>query len=113
MPILLDCGYEDSPHEFPDDWIFGGADGNDPRADPRWEPTTYIYLDRTLHDVHVTQTPLCLEQAIDEFTLVQGWGNLNPIYLQVTTPDDRRNRKQGTVLDLVYVAATDCVHPIG
>lgn len=106
MPILLDCGYDET-HEYPDDWIFGGADELDPRADMRWMPTTYTYLDAGLRDVHVTQAPICLHQAIDEFTKVEGWGNLKPVYLQIRKPGDKPH-----VLDLCYVAATDTVHPL-
>lgn len=87
----LDCGYDDAPHEFPIDWIFGGANECDPRSDPRWMPTTYQYYDEKLKIIHVTQTPLCDEQAIDEFTKVSTFGRgYNPVWLAVKRPGEEK-----------------------
>lgn len=83
--IVKECRFEPPhTHEWPDDWEFGGATGQDPRSDPRWRPTTYVYLDEGLHRVHLTQTPLCDDQAIDEFTRYRG---SRASYLQVRRPD--------------------------
>jgi hypothetical protein len=99
----LDCGYDDGPHIFPGDWVFGGANDSDPRADPRWRPNTYEYYDARLNIIHTTQTPLCDEQAIDEFTLVAGYGaGFVPVHLSV-------RRSDGTLhmLKVRYDKATD------
>lgn len=101
LPCKFNCG----SHEYPDDWILGGANTLDPRADPRWQPTTYRYLDSSLQEVHISQTPLCDEQAIDEFTLVSSYGNLEPVYITVKRPGEREQ-----VLPLEYVQTTDTVH---
>ncbi len=69
MTTVIDCFYEPvHQHKFPEGLEFGGANHLDPRADSRWIPTTYIYLDDHLREVWITQTPLCVDQAIDEFT---------------------------------------------
>lgn len=103
--LVLTCPYEghEEGHEFPDDWIFGGANDADPRADRRWRPTTYHYYSERAEVVHVTQTPLCDEEAIDQFTLVAHYGpTFNPVWLSATRPD-------GTVemLKVRYDKATD------
>lgn len=104
MVMVLDCGYDDGPHEFPADWIFGGANGSDPRSDPRWMPTTYQYYDEKLKIIHVTQTPLCDEQAIDEFTKVTEFGSqYKPVYLAVK----RRGETQFEMIPVQYDQATD------
>lgn len=51
-------------HKLPADWIFGGATEEDPRTDPRWQPLTFVYLDRMLHKVRMTQVPRCFHEAI-------------------------------------------------
>lgn len=82
MTVLLDCGYDDGPHEFPDDWVWGGANDCHPGADPRWEPVSYIYYNEKLQPIWTTSAPLCDEQAIDEFTTVTGYGpGFKPVYL--------------------------------
>lgn len=69
MTLVQECPYEPPhSHEFPDDWVFGGPSETDPRADERWTPTTYIYLNDRLDPVWTTQVPVCLDQALDEFT---------------------------------------------
>ena len=104
MVMLLDCGYDDAPHEFADDWIFGGANESDPRSDPRWMPTTYQYFDDKLMRIHITQTPLCDEQAIDEFTKVASFGPLyNPVWLAVK----RHGESEFKMLPVKYDRATD------
>ena len=104
MSQFLDCGYDDGPHEFPDDWIFGGADGKHPGADPRWEPTTYIYYDAQLHVVHLTSAYLCDEEAIDNFTTVSGYGpGYDPAYLAAMRPGVAKQE----MLPVMYDKATD------
>ena len=72
MTVKIPCEYgvDHEYHEFPDDWQFGGARGTHPGADPRYKPTTYEYFDEKLQRVELTQTPLCDDQALDEFTKV-------------------------------------------
>lgn len=106
--IELTCPYEpEHVHVFPDDWNFGGASGTDPRADPRWKPTSYTYIDDRVRLIHTTQAPICDDQAIDEFTKVAGWGkNFNPVWLQV---------RRGDVVEMLpwtYDKLTDEVSPI-
>jgi TPR repeat protein len=84
----VECGYEGPDHEYAWDWLFGGADQNDPRADARWKPNTYTYYDERLDIICTTQTPLCDDQAIDEFTRVAGMGpKYKPRYLSVLRPN--------------------------
>ena len=104
--MIIDCGYDET-HTYPEDWIFGGANGIDPRADPRWQPTTYEYLDAFAQSVHVTQTPLCDEEALDEFTKVSSFGNLRPVYLQVKRPGEKEH-----LLPFSYDESTDTVYPM-
>lgn len=104
--IVLECGYEpDHSHEFPEDWEFGGADGTDPRADPRWSPTTYVYLDDHFDPIWTTQTPLCLDQAIDEFTHHRTVG---AAYLQRHLPGGELE-----LVDFRYDGDSDTVYPLG
>lgn len=104
VDVILECDFE-PPHEhrFPSDWRFGGASGVDPRADERWLPTTYTYLSDRLDPIHVTQVPVCDNEAIDYFSKVAGWGKgFNPVWLQAKRPD-------GTVeiLKVQYEKETD------
>lgn len=104
MSQYLECGYDDGPHEFPDDWVFGGADGTHPGADARWEPTTYIYYDAQLHVVHLTSAYLCDDQAIDEFTTVTGYGpGYKPVYLAAMRPGVAKQE----MIPVKYDPATD------
>lgn len=89
--MVVECHYSDPPHQhvFPEDWIFGGANGLHPGADPRWKPTTYTYRDAMLNLVHVTQTPLCDEQALYEFTKIRDCGtDYYPVYLEIQPPGE-------------------------
>lgn len=101
---LIECQYEGPDHEYPADWVFGGADSCDPRADTRWKPTTYTYYDDKLNVVHTTQTPLCDDQAVDEFTKVAGFGpKFQPKYISVLRPGSAR----AEMLPWEYDKATD------
>lgn len=109
--ILLDCGLLDEgeePHIFPGDWVFGGADGNDPGADPRWESSSYHYLNEFAQTVWVTSAPLCEHQALDQFTLVSSFGDLHPRYLEVRHPGESTY----TVLPWEYRESADTLHPM-
>lgn len=100
MTVVIECPYEPvHEHEFPEDWEFGGANQLDPRSDRRWTPTTYVYLDSNLHEVWTTQVPLCLDQAIDEFTKHRAF---NPKYLQ-----RRVGRGQLELVPVEYDPETD------
>ena len=106
--IVLECGF-DPPHthEFPDDWIFGGANGLDPRADPRWKPTTYEYWNERAECIHITQTPLCDDQALDEFTKVASFGpTYSPHWLSAKRPNNTVE-----MLPWLYDKATDELYP--
>ena len=102
--IEVICGYG-CKHEFPDDWDFG-PDGEDERSDPRWQPSTYTYLDNRLQEVHVTQRPRCDEEALDYFTNVASWGDFRPFLCQVKRPGAD---KQET-LAWTYNKADDTLH---
>lgn len=103
MKLKVPCGYGCEAHYFPLGWTFGGANSSDPRADPRWKPTTYEYYDDRLAIIHVTQSPLCDEQAIDEFTIVAGYGRgFNPVRLSARRPDGKIE-----MLRVEYDKATD------
>lgn len=92
--------------EYPDDWIFGGADGADPRADPRFIPTTWRYSDDRLHIVHITQTPLSDDEAIDQFTFVASFSN--PVYIEVKRPGS----EEWKMLPVKYDKPTDYVEDL-
>lgn len=106
MTISLECAYEPPhTHEFPDDWQFGGANGKDPRSDPRWTPTTYVYLNDHFDEVWITQAPLCLDQAIDEFTKYRALG---ATYLQY-----RDAGGELVLADCQYAPTIDTVFSLG
>ena len=107
MTIQIECSFEPPhTHEYPDDWIFGGATGDDPRADRRWHPTTYEYYNDRLERIAVTQVPLCDDEALDYFTKVGEWGkNFNPVWLWAVRPEGI------TVLPFTYDKSTDTVYP--
>jgi hypothetical protein len=102
----IECDYEGECHVYPGDWKFGGANGIDPRADGRWLPTTYFYYSDELDLVCTTQTPLCDDQAIDEFTKVATWSN--PRYLRVQRP----GMEKPVAIKWVYDKATDIVREV-
>ena len=75
-------------HPLPDDWEFGGATGQDPRADPRWRPVTYTFLDCMLHRRVITQEPFCVHQARGSFMeKVNARGN--KIFYVMAAPEGR------------------------
>jgi hypothetical protein len=102
--IVIECDYiEPHQHHYPADWRFGGVDGLDPRADIRYRPSTYVYFDRRLQPIHLTQVPLCDNQAIDEFTKVASWGSgFAPVWVQVSRPGEKP-----VTLPVMYDKATD------
>lgn len=104
--IVKECRYEPPhQHRWPDDWTFGGANGEDPRADPRWTPTTYLYLDDHFNVVWTTQVPLCDDQAIEEFTK---HADIGAKYLQVKRPG-----LDAELLDWEYDARSDTASLLG
>jgi len=66
-PGLWEMVYEsidpECRHSLPGDWEFGGATDQDPRADPRWQPITYVYFDKMMRQIWMTQEPMCVHQA--------------------------------------------------
>ena len=103
--IVIPCKYDGPDHEFPDDWIFGGANGQHPGADPRWHPTIYVYYNDRAQPIWSTVTPLCDDQAIDEFTLIARHHG-NPVWLSA-----ERTQEDGTkvveMLPWTYDKSTD------
>jgi len=81
--IVIECPFEPPhTHEYPDDWNFGGADGMDPRADPRFFPESYQYYDDRLTVLTTTSQFKCDDEAIDAFTWVANFGpDFNPKYI--------------------------------
>lgn len=62
---MVKCKYvPEIEHEYPEDWIFGGADGTHPGADSRYKPATYMYFDKDLVLLSMTNVPTCDEAAI-------------------------------------------------
>jgi hypothetical protein len=105
-PVKIECPYEPlHVHFYPADWQFGGANGLDPRSDPRWENTTYVYLDHNLREIWTTQTPLCLDQAIDEFTK---HAEVGATFLQYGPP-----RGPLELAPWRYSAKEDTAYPLG
>jgi hypothetical protein len=104
--VKIECKYEPlHVHFYPVDWEFGGANGLDPRSDPRWEQTTYVYLDNNLREVWTTQVPICLDQAIDEFTK---HASLGAAFLQYGPP-----RGKMELAGWRYDRETDTAYPLG
>lgn len=110
MTIQVPCPwYPEAVHEYPDDWVFGGADGKHPGADPRFESTSYTYYDGDLNVLWVTSSPICDDEALDEFTWVASLGDRwNPVWISA-------RRADGTTetLKFTYDKATDTVTPRG
>lgn len=103
--MLVECNYGGPPHEFPDDWTFGGANNLHPGADPRWSATTYEYYDDQITVVCLTQAPICDDQALDEFTRVARRGH-NPIWLSAHRADGSLE-----MLPWTYDKASDTLFP--
>lgn len=109
--LVIECSYlEPHTHEYPDDWVLGGADGLHPGADPRFQPACYMYYDKDMHHLHTTVAPLCDEQAIDDFTKVGDYGSaFSPYYLLVKRPGERK----AEVIPWWYDKGRDTVFPLG
>jgi hypothetical protein len=109
MTLVQECNYEPPhSHEFPDDWIFSGPNGWDPRGDLRWKPSSYEYLDNKLRVIHTTSIPFCDDEALDRFTAVADYGAaFNPVYIQVRRPD-----RTVEILPWEYRKSTDTLHPL-
>lgn len=86
--IILDYPEYGCSHSFPPDWEFGGHLGGDPRADPRWQPSTYEYFDSKLHRIMITQAVLCDHAAltVQRAAIEQRTGG-TVCYIFVTRPD--------------------------
>lgn len=107
---MWECEYGED-HEYPDDWNFGPS-GTDPRADWRFLPSSYTYLDAAMEGAWQTSVPLCDDEALDNFTKVQNEVNYDPPlrYLMVRRPGEH---SKPHVLPFVYNAETDMVYPTG
>lgn len=95
-------GDNEHDHLWPDDWTFGGANGLDPRADPRWMPTTYTYFGSNAQVLWISQTPLCDEEALDDFTKVATIAGSDPKWCWVKRPGEELK-----ALPYTYNKATD------
>lgn len=105
--IVFPCKYDGPDHEFPDDWIFGGANMQHPAPDPRWRPTTYEYYDAQAKRIHIAQDFMCDDEAIDKFTWVANLGPMyNPVWLSATRPVEGGGYKT-EMLPWTYDKATD------
>ena len=107
--LVQECPYEPPhTHEYPLNWEFGGPNGTDPRVDLRWVPerrTTYTYISDRFEQLHVSQSLICDDEALDYFTTVAEWGpTFHPKYVMALRPN-------GTVetLPFEYDEATDTV----
>lgn len=112
MTIKIDCPSgtpECSGHEFPDDWQFGGANGKDFRADPRWAAATYRYLDKYFKEVWISTSFYCDEQALDKFTWI---ASIDPSYGDVRYVLKRMpGEVEWVPLPWEYRADTDTIYP--
>lgn len=109
MTITFDCFWTDPPHrhEYPDDWQFGGPYKTDPRADPRWESTVYVYYDADTRELWRTVKPICDDEALDDFSLVAQVRGSNPRYISVKRPGQKE-----VMMPFEYDKATDTVYPM-
>lgn len=105
--IRIPCEYGGPDHEYPDDWIFGGADGRHPGADPRHLPATYNYYNDKAFIIWSTSIPLCDDEAVDYFTFVAKMGpSFNPIWVSAfRTLEDGSNKLE--MLPWTYDKSTD------
>jgi hypothetical protein len=101
--IRITCNYTDPPHfhDYPSDWIFGGADGTHPAPDPRWRSTTYVYLDAEFKPVYMTSEYLCDDEAIDKFTWVRdSIQGAKPKYLMAQRPGESKPKALPWIYDI-------------
>lgn len=108
--ITVQCRYEPPhTHTYPDDWEFGGPAGTDPRSDSRWRGDTFLYYDENFNQIWLTQTPLCDDQAIDEFTKIAAISPaFKPMYLGVK----RAGQRKVEMLPYKYNRQTDEVEDL-
>jgi hypothetical protein len=87
--ILLEYPEWGCEHEYPDNWVFGGAIGADPRADPRYLPTTYVFMDRKLQAIHTCCSSLCDHEAIQSKKprIENSFRNAKVYYIKAIRPD--------------------------
>lgn len=104
--IYIRCRYGGSDHEFPDDWKFGGANNEDPGADPRWEVTHYTYMNSEYGYVMMISYPICDDQALDAFTQA---AEIDSTVKWITAKRPKSGRFE--IMPFVYVAETNTVHP--
>lgn len=106
--MIQECPYGGPPHEFPDDWVFGGADMQHPGADPRFVTRTYTYWSDDVEPLWTTSRPTCDDQAIDMFTWVANIGlGCNPTRISV-----RVGKEKEVMLRVIYDKATDTARDI-
>lgn len=106
---IIPCEWNPSTyHLWPSDWIFGGANGLDPRADPRYKTSAYEYYDDKLDIIWRTSVPVCDDHALDYFTFVADRGpSFNPVWVVAI-----RHNRVPQKLQWTYDKATDTITPI-
>ena len=87
--ISLDYPEWKCSHEYPDDWVFGGPLGGDPRADVRYRPNVYEFLDWKLQVIHTDCSPLCDHEAVSgkRMSVDRNFPTSKVYYIKVTRPD--------------------------
>lgn len=101
--IQFDCPFGGRPHEYPDDWVLGGANNKHPGADPRLETRIYTYWSDKVEILWTTSIPICDDQAIDMFTWVANIGRgCNPTRISV-----RIGKNKEIMLPVIYDKSTD------
>jgi hypothetical protein len=104
--MIVPCKFGGPDHEYPDDWEFGGKQGDDPRADARFRTSAYTYFDERLNILWITSTPRCDDEAIDYFTFVASMGkDFNPVWLQATRSDGKAE-----MLRVLYNKSSDIAY---
>ena len=98
-PTLWEVTFEqnnpDCKHPLPADWdmgedIPGEPMACEPRTDPRWQPQTFLYLDKFLHKITITQVPRCIHEAIGSHRLlVEQQTNRKVFYVTGGLPDEK------------------------
>lgn len=78
--------FTDPPHEheYPGDWVFGGADGCHPGADARYRPVLYTYYNADIQPVCYTTEFVCDDYAVEGFTKYR---DRKPVYLTAQPHD--------------------------
>lgn len=97
-PCLWEISFDDDnpecKHPLPAGWDFGvdplSKEVGDPRVDPRWRPQTFMYLDKLLHRITITQVPRCIHEATGPHkALVEKQTGRKVYYITGGLPDEK------------------------